>query len=301
MRAITVPEFGDPSVLKAVDLPAPAPGAGQLLLSVTGAGVGPWDAKARRGMFGPREFPYIPGAELSGVVEVVGPGSGTFAVGDTVYASTGSGAYAEMAVVEAQRTALAPTALDLVDAGAAAVGMGTMMEAIDDHLHLGPGETVVIAGAAGGMGTFAVQIAKARGARVIATASPSNHDFLTDIGADEVLDYHGDWVETAKALTVDAAIDCVGATTWDQCIATVRDGGRAVSILPYVSLETDRDVALSTFSARITGERLADAAGLIDEGKVRVEISARLPLDDAVKAHEMIETGHTRGKIVLVP
>ncbi|HUQ64137.1 MAG TPA: NADP-dependent oxidoreductase [Acidimicrobiales bacterium] len=301
MRAITVAEFGDPSVLTPVDIPAPALRRGQLLVSVTGAGVGPWDAKARRGMYGPREFPYIPGAELSGVVEEVGANAEGFAVGDTVYASTGSGAYAEMAVVQADRTAHVPTTLDLVDAGAAAIGIGTAMEALDDHLHLAPGDTVLIAGAAGGMGTFAVQIAKARGARVIATASPPNHDFLRGIGADEVLDYHGDWVEAAKALTVDAALDCVGASTWDGCVAALRDGGRAVSILRTVSLETDRDVTLSTFAARITGERLAEGTGLIDEGRVRVEISARLPLDDAVKAHEMIETGHTRGKIVLVP
>ncbi|MDQ6927079.1 MAG: NADP-dependent oxidoreductase [Actinomycetota bacterium] len=299
MKAIIVPEFGDPSVLTLADIPAPAPGPGQLLISVTGAGVGPWDAKARRGMFGPRKFPYIPGAELSGIVEAVGTGVDGFAVGDEVFVSTGVGAYAELTVADADRAARAPFSIDLVDAGAAAVGAGTAMEGLDDHLHIGPDETVLIAGAAGGMGTFAVQIAKARGARVIATASPSNHDYLRSIGADEVLDYHGDWV--AAAQPVDAAFDCVGATTWDGCVAALRDGGRAVSILPNVSLETDRDVVLSTFSARITGERLADAAGLIDEGKVRVEVTARLDLAEATKAHEMIETGHTRGKIVLIP
>lgn len=299
MKAITVPEFGDPSVLRFTDIAAPAPGPGELLVSVTGAGVGPWDAKARRGMFGPRVFPYIPGAELSGVVEVLGEGVDIFAIGDHVYASTGSGAYAEMAVARADRTAHAPANLDLVDAGAVPVGAGTAMEGLDDHLRIGPRESIVIAGAAGGIGTFAVQIAKARGARVIATASPSNHDYLRSIGADEVLDYHGDWVAAARP--VDAAFDCVGATTWDECIAAVRDGGRAVSILPYVSTETDREVALSTFSARTTAERLAEAARLIDEGKVRVEIAARLPLEQAATAHERIETGHTRGKIVLVP
>jgi NADPH:quinone reductase-like Zn-dependent oxidoreductase len=299
MRAIIVPEFGEPSVLAVADIPAPSPGPGQLLVSVTGAGVGPWDAKARRGVYGPREFPYIPGAEFSGIVEVVGTGVDTFVVGDSVYASTGSGGYAEMAVIGADRAAAAPVTIDLVDAGAAPIGVGTAMEGIDDHLHLAEGDTVVIAGAAGGMGSFAVQIAKARGARVIATASPANHDYLRHLGADQVLDYHGDWV--AEAGPVDAAFDCVGAQTWDECIAAVRDGGRAVSILPYVSTETDRDVTLSTFSAHITGARLAEAAGLIDEGTVRVEVSAHLPLEDAVKAHEMIETGHTRGKIVLVP
>jgi NADPH:quinone reductase-like Zn-dependent oxidoreductase len=299
MRAIIVPEFGDASVLTGADIPAPVPGPGQLLVSVSGAGVGPWDAKARRGVFGPREFPYIPGAELSGVVEEVGEEVDMFGVGDTVYASCGAGAYAEMAVVDADGSALAPRTLDLADAGAAVVGMGTAMEAIDDHLRLTPGDSVIIAGAAGGMGSFAVQIAKARGARVIATASPANHDFLRAIGADEVLDYHGEWV--AEAGPVDAALDCVGATTWDECIAAVRDGGRAVSILPYVSMETDRDVTLSTFSAHITGDRLAEAASLIDDGRVRVEIAARLGLEEATKAHEMVETGHTTGKIVLIP
>jgi NADPH:quinone reductase-like Zn-dependent oxidoreductase len=299
MKAILVPEFGDPSVLQFADVPAPAPVAGELLISVTGAAVGPWDAKARRGIFGTRQFPYIPGAEFSGIVEVVGEGVEGFAVGDPVYSSTGAGAHAELVVAAADRTARAPQSLDLVDAGAVPIGAGTAMEALDDHLRIGPGETVVIAGAAGGVGTFAVQIAKARGARVIGTASPANHDYLRSIGADEALDYHTDWVTAARP--VDAALDCVGGPTWDECVAAVRDGGRAVSIVPSVSLETDRDVRLSTFSARITGERLAEAARLIDEGKVKVEIAARLDLAEAAKAHEMIETGHTRGKILLVP
>jgi NADPH:quinone reductase-like Zn-dependent oxidoreductase len=299
MKAIIVPEFGDPSVLQFTDVPAPRPAAGELLISVTGAAVGPWDAKARRGIFGPREFPYIPGAEFSGIVEVLGEGVEGFAVGDAVYSSTGAGAHAELVVASANRTARAPQSLDLVDAGAVPVGAGTAMEALDDHLRIGSGESLVIAGAAGGVGTFAVQIAKVRGARVVATASPGNHDYLRGIGADEVLDYHGDWV--AAAQPVDAALDCVGGPTWDECVAAVRDGGRAVSILPNVSLETGRDVRLSTFSARITGERWAEAARLIDEGKVKVEIAARLDLAEAVKAHQMIETGHTRGKIVLVP
>nr|MDQ6910078.1 alcohol dehydrogenase catalytic domain-containing protein [Actinomycetota bacterium] len=150
MKAITVPEFGDSYVLRFTDIAAPAPGPGELLVSVTGAGVGPWDAKARRGMFGAREFPYIPGAELSGVVEAVGEGVDAFAVGDHVYSSTGSGSYAEMAVVRADRTARAPKTIDLVDAGAVPIGAGTAMEGLDDHLRIGPGESVVIAGAAGG-------------------------------------------------------------------------------------------------------------------------------------------------------
>ncbi|HEX8770532.1 MAG TPA: NADP-dependent oxidoreductase [Acidimicrobiales bacterium] len=299
MKAIIVPEFGDSSVLQFANVPAPVPEPGELLISVTGAGVGPWDAKARRGMFGAREFPYIPGAEFSGIVEVVGEGVEGFAVGDPVYASTGAGAHAELASARADRAARAPQTLDLVDAGAVPVGAGTAIEGLDDHLRIGPGESVVVAGAAGGVGTFAVQIAKARGARVVATASPSNHDFLRSIGADEVLDYHGDWVAAARP--VDAAFDCVGGTTWDECVAAVRDGGRAVSIIGSVPLDTDRDVTLSTFAARLTGERLVAAARLVDDGKLKVEIAARLPLEEAAKAHDMIETGHTRGKIVLVP
>jgi len=253
-------------VLTVADVPTPVPGPGQVL--------------------------------VSGIIEEAGPGTATFAPGATVYGSP-SGGYAEYAVVDAAKLAPAPESLDLVDAAAVPIGAVTALEGIDDHLHLGAGDRVLVAGAAGGVGTFAVQLAKARGASVVATASPANHDLLRRLGADEVVDYHGDWV--AEAGEVDAAYDCVGGPTWEGCVAALRDGGRAVTIAAWGSPVTRESVDLSIFSASVTAVRLEEIAALIDAGRVAVEVSARLPLDAAADAHERIETGHTRGKIVLVP
>ncbi|MCA1842257.1 MAG: NADP-dependent oxidoreductase [Actinobacteria bacterium] len=299
MRAIVVAQFGPPSVLTLGDVPEPAAGPGQVVVRVAGAGVGPWDAKARQGMFGPRPFPFVPGAEVSGTVEEVGEGVDGLVPGDAVYGSPSlSGGYAERSAVAASRLAAAPAGLDLVDAAAVPIGAATALEGLDDHLGLSGGQRLLVSGAAGGVGTFVVQLAKARGASVVATASPANHDFLRGIGADEVLDYHGDWV--AQAGPVDAAYDCVGGPTWSLCVAAVRDGGRAVTILPGSPLDDTGRVRVSTFSATVTAARLEEAARLIAGGRLRVEIAARLPLEEAARAHEMVETGHTRGKIVLV-
>jgi NADPH:quinone reductase-like Zn-dependent oxidoreductase len=300
MRAITVAEFGPPAVLTPSEIPTPEPARGQVLVEVSGAGVGPWDAKMRQGRFGPQAFPYVPGAEISGLVAGLGADDGPFTAADAVFGRSGfTGGYAEYAVADVAQLAAAPTGLDLEAAGGVPVGATTALEGIDDHLRLAPGETLLVAGAAGGVGHSVVQVAKARGARVVATASPPNHEFLVGLGADQVLDYRGDWVRDAPG--VDAAFDCVGGPTWDQCLQAVREGGRAVTIVAPPDL-ADRDgVTVSTFSVTTTTARLEEAAGLIATGQIRVEVSARLPLDEAPRAHELIEGGHTRGKIVLIP
>ena len=300
MRAITVSTFGPPEVLTPTELATPVPGPGQLLVEVTGAGVGAWDVKMRRGAFGPHDFPYVPGDEISGIVSAVNGDAG-FAIGDAVFGSTAAmvGGYAEYALVDTEHLAAAPHQLDLEAAGAATVGATTAIEGIDDHLHLNGGETVLVAGAAGGVGAFVVQTARARGARVIATASPTHHDFVRSLGADEVVDYHGDWVSAVRG--VDAAFDCVGGDTFDGCLQAVRAGGRVVTIAAFDRLAGHDPATTSAFSVSITTERLIEAASLIDQGKVTVVISERIPLDEAVRAHQAIETGHTRGKIVLIP
>jgi len=298
MRAIAVSAFGDPTVLTLVDLPTPEPGPGQVLVKVAAAGVGPWDAKGRQGAFGARQFPWVPGAEISGTVETVGTEVEGYAPGDAVYGSP-SGGYAEFAAVDDAKLAPAPSAVDLVDAAAIPIGAVTALEGIDDHLHLAEGDRVLVAGAAGGVGAFVVQLAKVRGAQVVATASAANHDFLRGIGADEVVDYRNDpWSAVG---TVDAAYDCVGGDTWDRCVACLRDGGRAVTIAAWGSSVRRPDVELSVFSASVTTQRLLEIAGLVDAGRVQVEVSGRFPLAEARRAHELIETGHTRGKLLLVP
>ncbi|MGI8776894.1 MAG: NADP-dependent oxidoreductase [Acidimicrobiales bacterium] len=299
MRAMTVTAFGDPTVLTLAELPTPAPGPGQVLVRVAAAGVGPWDTKARRGLFGPRELPYVPGAEVSGVVEAIGNG-GSLAIGQPVYGSP-SGGYAEYVLADVAKVAPAPSpsVLDLVDAAAVPIGAVTALEGIDDHLHLSEGDRVLVAGAAGGVGTFVVQLAKVRGAHVTATAQPSNHEFLRSLGADRVLDYRGEWV--AETGEVDAAYDCVGGPTWEGCVSALRDGGRAVTIAAFGSTVARDGVELSNFSASVTTARLAEIAALVDAGRVKVTVTARFPLEEAARVHELLETGHTRGKILLVP
>lgn len=298
MRAITVTAFGDPTVLHLAELPTPTPGPGQVLVRVAAAGVGPWDTKARKGLFGTREFPYVPGAEMSGTVEAIGHGDTTLSIGEAVYGNP-SGGYAEYVLADVTKLAPAPSAIDLADAAALPIGAVTALEGIDDHLHLRDGDRVLVAGAAGGVGTFVVQLAKVRGAHVTATAQPSNHEFLRDLGADQVLDYRGDWV--AEAGEVDAAYDCVGGPTWEGCVSALRDGGRAVTIAAFGSPVAREGVELSNFSASVTAARLSEIAALVDTGRVKVTVSARFPLDEAARVHELVETGHTRGKILLVP
>jgi NADPH:quinone reductase-like Zn-dependent oxidoreductase len=298
MRAITVNAFGDPSVLTLADLPTPTPGPGQLLVRVAAAGVGPWDAKARKGLFGARTFPFVPGAEVSGTVEAVGDGVEGLAAGDDVYGSP-AGGYAEYVLADTAKMAPAPSTVDLVDAAAIPIGAVTAMEGIDDHLRLGTGDRLLVAGAAGGVGAFVVQLAKVRGAHVTGTALPANHDFLRGIGADRVLDYRGDWV--AELGEVDAAYDCVGGPTWEQCVAALRDGGRAVTIAAFGSGVTREGVELSNFSASVTTARLTEIAGLVDAGRVQVTVTGRFALQEAARVHELIESGHTRGKVLLVP
>jgi NADPH2:quinone reductase len=159
MRAITVSEFGPPSVLVPADVPTPSPGPGQVLIEVTGAGVGPWDAKMRAGTLGTPDLPYVPGAEVSGLVTALGDAGTSFAMGDAVFGRTGfSGGYAEYALVDADRVAPAPDGLDLEAAGAVPIAASTAIEGIDAHLHLAAGDSVLVAGAAGGVGLFVVKI-----------------------------------------------------------------------------------------------------------------------------------------------
>jgi NADPH2:quinone reductase len=300
MRAITVSEFGPPSVLVPAELPTPTAGPNDVLVEVTAAGVGPWDAKIRQGLFAPQSFPYVPGAEVSGLVTALGEATTGFSVGDAVVGSPGFiGGYAEYTAVDAGRLAAVPEGVDLEAAGGIPIAATTALEGLDEHLHLASGDSILVAGAAGGVGTFIVQLARIRGARVVATASPEQHDYLRDLGADAVYDYHGDWINEVRG--VDAAFDCVGGPTWVGCVQAVRDGGRAVSIVGGAGPEGRDGVTTSYFSATVTSARLEVVTSLVASQQLRLEISARFDLDDAVRAHELIETRHTRGKIILLP
>src|SRR5215207_5658915 len=193
MRALAIEDFGGRDRLKLVDLPTPEPGPDDVLVRVRAAGVGPWDIKTREGLFGKRSFPHVLGVEASGIVESAGGNVADLCEGDEVYVSSG-GCYAEYVVAPAEKVARKPASLSFEEAAGAPVAGSTAYQGIVEEIGLKEGETVLITGAAGGVGTMAVQIAASVGARVLGTASPRNHDYLRSLGAAEAIDYHGDWV-----------------------------------------------------------------------------------------------------------
>jgi NADPH:quinone reductase-like Zn-dependent oxidoreductase len=302
MRAIAIEGFGGSDRLKLVDLPAPEPGAEDVLVRVRAAGVGPWDTKTREGLFGGRSFPHVLGMEASGIVAGAGENVADLRGGDEVYVY-GSGCYAEYVAARAEKVARKPASLSFEEAAGVPVAGSTAYQGIVEEIGLKEGETVLIAGAAGGVGTMAVQIAASLGARVLGTASPPNHGYLLSLGADEAIDYHGDWVAAARSIApdgVDAVFDCVGGETFRRSFEAVRDDGRVVTIVAFgEEVEPGRGIAHHAFSARAERRKLEKLSEMFDAGKLRVQIEDVLPLEEAAKAHERVEAGHTRGKIVL--
>ena len=302
MRAIAIESFGGRDRLKIMDLPTPEPGPDDVLVGVRAAGVGPWDVKTREGIFGERSFPHVLGVEASGIVERAGENVADLRQGDEVYVYSG-GCYAEYVAAPAQKVAHKPASLSFEEAAGVPVAGSTAYQGIVEEIGLKEGETVLIAGAAGGVGTIAVQIAAFLGARVLGTASPRNHDYLLSLGAAEAIDYHGDWVAAVRTVApdgVDTVFDCVGGETFRRSFEAVRNGGRIVTIVAFgEEVEPGRGITHHAFSARAERRKLEKLSEMFDDGKLRVEIEDVLPLEEAAKVHERVEAGHTRGKIVL--
>ena len=302
MRAIAIEGFGGRERLKLVDLPIPEPGPDDVLVRVRAAGVGPWDAKTREGLFGKRSFPHVLGFEASGIVEGAGENVADLREGDEVYLY-GGGSYAEYVVASAKKVARKPASLSFEEAAGVPVTASTAYQGIVEEIGLKERETGLIAGTAGGVGTMAVQTAASLGARVLGTASPRNHDYLRSLGADEAIDYRGDWVAAARTIVprgVDAVFDCVGGETFRRSFEAVRDGGRVVTIVAFgEEVEPGRGITHHVFSARAERRKLEKLSEMFDTGELRVEIDNMLPLEEAAKAHKRVEAGHTRGRIVL--
>ncbi len=302
MRAVAIEGFGGADRLELVDFPVPEPGPDDVFVRVRAAGVGPWDAKTREGLFGKRSFPHILGVEASGVVESAGANIADLREGDEVYLYSG-GCYAEYVAAPAKNVARKPASLSFEEAAGVPVAGSTAYQGIVEEIGLKEGETILIAGAAGGVGTMAVQIAASLGARVLGTARPRNHDYLLSLGAAEAIDYHGDWVAAARTIApdgVDAVFDCVGGETFRHGFAAVREGGRVVTIVAFgEEIEPGRGIAHHAFSAKAERHKLEKLSKMFDDGELRVEIKDVLPLEEAAEAHGRVEAGHTRGKIVL--
>jgi len=305
MRAALAAELRGIDGVELGERPDPVPAADQVLIRVHGAGVGPWDVGFLGGGFPGVALPFVPGQEVAGVVEAAGDGVGV-RPGERVYASLfpAGGGFAELALASADRVAPMPGQADFAEAAGLVIGAGTAYEGLADRGRLRAGQTVLITAAAGGVGSAAVQIAVAMGARALGVASRGNHDYLRSLGASEVFDYHdADWAQQVRAAVpggVDLLLDGAGGQTRDQAVSAVRDGGRAAFIVlqgPPARLE--RGITGEPFAARVTRPRLEALTRLVDAGTLRPQVSAVLPLEEAREALARVAARHARGKIVL--
>jgi NADPH2:quinone reductase len=313
MRAIVLPRFGGPDVLELRDVPRPEARAGELLVRVVAAGTNPVDAKLRaNGSWANLTPPIVIGYDAAGIVEEVGPCVTDFKPGDEVYYTpeifgNPDGSYAEFERVPAAIVARKPRTLSFTEAAAIPLAGGTAWEAVIRRLAIRPGETVLIHGAAGGVGSFAVQFAKAVGARVLGTASAHNHDLLQQIGADVTIDYHNtDATRVALDDTggrgVDAAFDIEGENRVARCLPAMCPFGRIACILPPqgdLSLLYPKNITLHGVFLTRERRRLEELAVLFERGQARVILDQVLPLEQVKKAHGRLDSGHGRGKVVL--
>jgi NADPH:quinone reductase-like Zn-dependent oxidoreductase len=328
MKAIQLHEHGDPEVLRYDDAPLPEPKPGEVLVRVHAAGVNPPDWYLREGMTNlPPEkrpklsLPVIPGTDVSGVVEAVAADVDGFSAGDEVFGllrfpSFDAAAYAEYVAAPAADLARKPAGIDHVHAaGVPMAGLTAwqfLIELGHDHpspfqvarhrpMALGAGTTVLINGAAGGVGHFAVQLAKWKGARVIAVASGGHESFLRELGADEFIDYTTSRPEDI-AHDVDLVLDTVGGPDGGRFLRTLKRGGALYPVFfgEYDPAEAAKlGVTVSGTQVRSNGPQLAELGSLLDAGPLRVAVDSTFPLADAAKAHERAARGHLQGKIVL--
>jgi NADPH:quinone reductase-like Zn-dependent oxidoreductase len=302
MQAIMVSEFGGPDVLRVGEAPMPQVGPGEVLVRVLAAGVGPWDVSLRRGGWtGAR--PYIPGGEFAGLVEGDTGADADFDDGAPVYGYPGlTGCYAQYVTCPVEQLAPIPAGLPMVDAAATPIGALTAEQGLTDVLAVGAGDQVLITAGAGGLGHFAVQIARILGASVIATASPQHHEFLHRLGAAVVIDHtKPDWPDRVREVT-DGGADRVLASvapTVAGAARAARDG--ALIATPVYAEFPDQDrVHWQRYDGQPRGSRLIRMAPWFDDGSLSVTLQARYYWQDAARAHEVVEQGHTRGKLVLI-
>jgi NADPH:quinone reductase-like Zn-dependent oxidoreductase len=304
MKAVVAHEYGAPEVLKFEEVPRPEPKEDEALVRAIASSVNPADPLTLSGKYA-REFgthlPLIPGYDIAGVVEKTGANVTKLKVGDAVYGyPTFGGGWADYVTVKEGEVAAKPRSLKFVEAAAVPMGALTAWQALVDVAKLQPGQTVLIHGGSGGVGSFAIQIAKARGARVIATASTANQDLLKQLGADVAVDYTKTKFEDV-AKDVDAVLDPVGKETLARSYGEVKKGGIVISLVARpdpVELKK-RGIHGAAISVHPDAEDLAEIARLIDAGKVKPVVTQVLPLSEAIAAQEQAATHHTRGKVVL--
>ncbi|MFJ1967900.1 NADP-dependent oxidoreductase [Streptomyces sp. NPDC087903] len=308
MRVISQDALGGPEVLGVKEVERPSPRPNEVLVRVRAAGLNPtdWKHRANGGFLG--KPPFVLGWDVSGVVEAVGIGVARFAPGDEVFGLLpypfGHGSHAEYVIAPARALAPKPAGIDHTQAGALPLVSLTAWQALVETADVRPGQRVLVHAAAGGVGHVAVQIAKARGAYVIGTASAGKHDFLRELGVDETIDYREtDFTEAVK--DVDVVLDTLGGEYSTRSLRVLRPGGIVVSILPVGSDDFPREAErLGVRAVRMLVDAsrtgLRAIAELVEAGKLRATIAGTFPLADAAEAHALGDTGRTTGKLVLV-
>lgn len=306
IKAIRAQEYGGPDQLKLDDVAAPVAGPGQVLVKVAAASVNPLDWKIREGFmkaFMPQDLPVIMGCDVAGTVEAVGPGVDNFKVGDEVYAMVGRvGGYAEKVAVDAGKLALKPATASFHEAAAMPAAALTAWQGLFDLGDLKAGERVLIHAGAGGVGGFAIQLARHKGAHVVTTASAGNEAYVRALGAEEVVDHRATPFESVVS-DIDLVLDLIGGQTQERSWSVLKQGGRMVSAAN--APDAEKAAAIGATTHRITvddsrGDQLAQIAQLFDSGDLKVSIAQTYPLAEAAAAQESVRTGRTRGKIVLV-
>ena len=304
MKTARVLRFGPPNVITHEDMPQPQPAAGQLLVRVKAAGVGHWDALIREGEVRLQPLPLILGSELAGTVAAIGADVAGFNLGDEVYGATNeqfSGAYAEYARASAQRIAPKPKTLSFIEAASAPIVTVTAWQMLSEYADVTAGQTVLIHGAAGNVGAYAVQLAKQAGVHVVATAASADLDYVRGLGAETVVDYKKERFEQSVT-GVDVVLDMVGGDAQQRSLRVLKPGGILVSVVSPVpeAAQTRYSVRAAYFYVDVTTARLNTITELFDSAKLVTDVGTVLPLEDARLAHEMLGGApHKRGKIVL--
>ena len=306
MKSVVIHSYGGREVLVPEDMPVPEIADDEVLIRVHAAGINPVDWKVRAGYLKemlPYEFPLILGWDVSGTVAKAGSKVTRLSVGDEVYALADisrNGAYAEFIAVKADSVALKPESLDHIHAASVPLAGLTAWQAMFGSADLAEGQKILIHAAAGGVGSFAVQLAKWKGAHVLGTASARNREFLLGLGVDEVIDYTKTPFEDV-AVDVDVVLDAMGGETRERSWKTLKSGGILVSIVgpPDEEKAAELGVGCAGVFVKPDARQLADIAKLIDNGHVKPVVTQVLSLAEVAKAHELSETEHVRGKIVL--
>ncbi|KQV11782.1 MULTISPECIES: NADP-dependent oxidoreductase [unclassified Kitasatospora] len=302
MLASMFNEPGGPEVLYVAELPVPVAGPGEVLVRVLAAGIQPADTAVRAGWSPPGAeiaYPAIPGNEFAGVVEQLGAGSFGWEVGDEVLGFRLLNCHAQHVAVDGAQLVAKPAAMSWAEAGSFSASAQTAHVALTE-LKVGRGDTVLIHGASGGVGTVAVQLARAWGATVIGTASERNHAYLRELGAIPVTYGEGlaDRVRELAPDGVDAALDAAGRGALEASLELVPDHARIGTIVDYLGAQR---LGLTSLRGPRTAARLAELTGLWESGALRLEIAATFPLERAAEAHRLVEGGHVRGKAVITP